>query len=352
MRAPAITATLCALLATPGCIPDLEDADTLVSEPRVLAVRAEPAELARGQTASLEALYVDASGRIEPVALDWAFCMERKPLAELGPINAACLAAEGDALEPIGVGPVVDGKMPMDACRSFGPDRPPPKADEPAGRPVDPDPTGGYYQPVRLYDVEQEAFALFELRVSCNLPGVAQPTSAQYARRYRRNQNPELAALRVVQRGDDRELVPDDPEQAFTVAPGQRIALQASWDECASGEECGDGLCGPGEDEEACAEDCMRPPAQGCPGAEPYLHYDLAARDFVYRREALRLSWFASAGSFDEPRTGRSDAESEQTMSDNGWTAPDQEGDVRLWLVLRDDRGGASFHEYALRVQR
>jgi hypothetical protein len=335
-----------------GCLPDVEDTDTLVREPRVLAVSATPAEVGRNQSTSLSALYADASGNLQQGALDWAFCSARKPLAELGPISPSCLDEQGDALEGIGEGLSVEAKVPMEACRLFGPDRPPPKDGEPAGRPVDPDPTGGYYQPLRLFDRDQDAFTLFELRVSCNLPNVGQTVSADFVRRYRRNQNPALDQLVVVRAGDDALLVPDDPGSAFVVKPGATLSLRARWTQCESGDDCGDGLCGLAEDQDTCPEDCTKAAASGCGGSERYLYFDLVRREFRMRREGLRLSWFSSAGSFAEARTGHSEADADQSSSDNRWTAPEGEGDVSLWVVLRDDRGGSSFTRYALRVER
>jgi hypothetical protein len=68
------------------------------------------------------------------------------------------------------------------------------------------------------------------------------------------------------------------------------------------------------------------------------------------RRESLRVSWFTSAGRFAEERTGRSEGEADVSFSDNTWQAP-AAGVARIWVVLRDDRGGVGWRSYTLRAR-
>ena len=89
----------------------------------------------------------------------------------------------------------------------------------------------------------------------------------------------------------------------------------------------------------------------GCRGSEPYGYFDPLAREVRDRRESMRVSWFANDGVFDHDRTGRSEAEADQSFSDNAWTAPEASGEVLLWVVLRDDRGGVGFESYRVRVK-
>jgi hypothetical protein len=63
------------------------------------------------------------------------------------------------------------------------------------------------------------------------------------------------------------------------------------------------------------------------------------------------VSWFASDGEFEHDRTARSEAEAESGDSDNQWTAPDSEGEQRIWVVLRDDRGGVGWGSYKVTVE-
>jgi len=67
------------------------------------------------------------------------------------------------------------------------------------------------------------------------------------------------------------------------------------------------------------------------------------------RREGLRLSWFADAGSLDETRTVYLDGETTlEQATTNHWTPPDAanwpaQGLVHLDVVVRDDRGGVGW---------
>jgi hypothetical protein len=79
--------------------------------------------------------------------------------------------------------------------------------------------------------------------------------------------------------------------------------------------------------------------------------YDLPTRQLVERREAMRLSWFATAGSFANDSTGRSPEEYPAVDTGNDWTAPTAVAEVLLWIVLRDSRGGVAWNGYRLSVQ-
>jgi len=69
----------------------------------------------------------------------------------------------------------------------------------------------------------------------------------------------------------------------------------------------------------------------------------------VPHRESMRVSWFASAGSFEHEVTGRDEGDL-ATTTDNSWSAPATAGPVHLWIVLRDSRGGVDFAAYELQV--
>jgi hypothetical protein len=64
----------------------------------------------------------------------------------------------------------------------------------------------------------------------------------------------------------------------------------------------------------------------------------------------MRVSWYASGGSFVDDRTGRPDTDL-GTNTDNIWTAPDAPGTVTLWAVLRDSRGGMTWKAYRVVVE-
>jgi hypothetical protein len=310
-----------ATIALVACRPELDDDASRVDGPRVLAVRAEPAEARPNEQVTLTALYTDGTRAIvdaPPVSLAWSFCTARRPLAEPGPIDPACLS--GAAARPIGNGSArVVTTVPRDACRAFGPDRPLAKAGEPAGRPADPDGTGGFFQP-GLVGGGGASPSQFELRIRCTLPSVTQQVALEFEQRYGVNTNPELALVARV-RGDLVEPLADGVE--LHAAPGERIRLRVGWPDC--------------------------PDATACGGAERYVSYDVDARRLVDRRESLAVSWLTSAGTFVAPRTGRGEGDL-ATTSENEWIAPEATKDGTLFIVLRDARGGAAFRTLPVHV--
>jgi hypothetical protein len=57
------------------------------------------------------------------------------------------------------------------------------------------------------------------------------------------------------------------------------------------------------------------------------------------RREAMRLSWFATAGSIDVDASAVGE-DDDATSVTTIWHAPAMPGLATVWLVLRDSRGG------------
>jgi hypothetical protein len=106
---------------------------------------------------------------------------------------------------------------------------------------------------------------------------------------------------------------------------GEYVALEVSWPHCDAG--------------------------LGCGGSESYLWFNPEKRTLETRREAIRISWFVTAGDLDADRTGRSESEADKNTSQNGWTAPNEAGVVSVWVVARDDRGGVGWRAGKLRVQ-
>ncbi len=69
------------------------------------------------------------------------------------------------------------------------------------------------------------------------------------------------------------------------------------------------------------------------------------------RREALRVSWFTSSGTFASSATG-GEPDTTATFSSNTFT-PDASSDrVDVWAVLQDDRGGSAAQHWRLQVER
>lgn len=335
-----------AALSLAACVPDVDIDESILGDARIYAVRAEPAEAAPGDTVRFVALYAGRDGIESEAPIDWAVCTGRKPLAELGPVAPACLAEVSDALVPIGQGIEASGVIPRDACRLFGPEPPPATAGEPAGRPVDPDATGGYAQPVRLLDGDGNV-SLFELRLACGLFGATQAESVAFTQRYRRNTPPSIERVEL-EREDGREVVIEDGVPA-EVRAGEQVTLRVVWPECPLEDTCGDGLCGIDETITSCREDCATPSA-GCGGAERYLRFDLASRSLDAERESLRVAWYSSGGTFEAERTGVS-ADEIATFSENALVVPETAGELAVIVVIRDARGGTGWREVRLRIE-
>jgi hypothetical protein len=298
------------LLAT-GCKPDLGSPTSLITGLRILGVKTEPPEVTPGMPVQTDLLAVDPTGRLAPAAI-WTLCLAHKSPAENNVVANDCSQA-GQQLMPVnGSGPRITVDIPMNACALNGPDTPPTKMGEPPLRARDADITGGYYQPIGVTVGATRSFVLE--RISCNLPNVSLDVVKEYQLRYRPNQNPALAGLRV--NGAEAAPVAEGMAPAIAVPAGATVTFEASW-----------------------------VPAS----RETFVVYDVARQAVVDHREELTVSWFATSGEFDRDRTGTTEADSASSMG-NTWVAPMESGQAHLWIVLRDNRGGLDFREYFLRV--
>jgi hypothetical protein len=291
---------LALLLSFPGCRPDLGDPASLITGPRILAVRADPPESTAGETVSYRALVATPKGTMSDPPLDWAFCTSPKPLTENGIVSTACLAG---GVELIG-GPsaVVSAATPLATCSLFGPDTPPGSF-----RPRDPDTTGGFYQPVRIALGALTAFQLE--RITCDLPDAPIAVATELAKRYEPNHNPTLEPLVL--------LVDGKAVGVDQVPAGTEVVLRTGF----------------------AASD-----------AETYLMFDPDTLTLVERREALSVSWFVTAGSVADDVTGRAE-DDPATTTETTWLSPSEPGVAHVWLVLRDSRGGSDFATYELEVR-
>lgn len=328
---PSVELLLLALAA--GCRPEVGPPISQIRGPAILAVRGQPAEVdLRGGglnlTVGYETLAVDASGRVPGPGTDitdpllWSVCDQPKPPIESNAVSSECLDAY--ALPGVvGSSPTsYSATVSPDACSLFGPQTPPVAEGESPIRPRDPDITGGYYQPVRVELLVPEALRRagmatgdslisFHLqRIQCGLAGAPGPAIREYTANYHLNNNPRLVSVTVQPPGLDAvDLAPSlTPGSPLAVTAGQEIALAARW-----------------------SDDSV----------ETYPAWDLIERALVYHRESMRVSWYATGGSFEHDVSGRGEAESE-TFAENIWKS-DTPGLVHLWLVLHDSRGGTDF---------
>jgi hypothetical protein len=159
------------LFALAACVDPLPDDTPYVTEPRVLAVLAEPPEAPPGSEVVWRAVTADADTVDVPLDLRWAWCRKGKPLAELGPVAPSCLTEGSEDLSPFGEGEAATSTVPDDACARFGPNPPPPEDGQPAGRPTDPDVTGGFHQPAVIFGPDDPTLAA--ARVRCGLANVS-----------------------------------------------------------------------------------------------------------------------------------------------------------------------------------
>jgi len=319
MRSSILFALFC--LGAQACKPDLGPTSSLVLAPRVIAVRGTPPEAPPGAlSVTYDFLAVQPDGRIDTSGA-WMLCTTPKSTAENAPVSNGCLTDGGVFL---GAGSTTTAKLSSNACALFGPQPPPPMKGQPPGRPQDPDITGGFYQPVRLDLLPSDDGGLrgfaFE-RVSCTIPGLPPDIAKAIREGYHQNQNPVLS--QVTGAFDGGTPVVWIPASDGGTAPvsmqipaGTGINLQASWTP---------------------------------ESAETYTIYDVTTQAVANKREAMRVSWFAGAGTFALDSSGRLEADLE-TFTDNQWTAPNDAGPVHFWAVLRDSRGGTDFAEYQIEV--
>jgi hypothetical protein len=329
-----------------ACKPNLNDTTSIVTTTTVLAVQSNPAEAPPMTSVNYLALVAGPDGDVHSAPVQWSYCSERNPLSNLGPVAVQCVEPGNSALQSIGSGLTASAPIPTLACTNFGPNPPAAMGNQPAGRPVDPDTTGGYYQPVSVFlpGASGTQILLYEMRLSCGFAGANEDSQAQLQARYHLNENPAVAGLTA----NGSALAVDGSGKTNTIASGQTIAFEVSWPTCPLSDVCGDGICGADESLKSCPADCTKP--HGCAGAERYVNFDLESQGVVDARESMQVSWYATGGSFDNDSTGRVTGDTAVT-SDNNWQAPSQAGTVHLWVVLNDARGGIGWAGYTLSVQ-
>jgi hypothetical protein len=288
------------VVATTTCVPPLGPDDSLVTTPRILAVRADPAEAAPGKAVTFTAFVAGPDGTVTDAALAWSFCTAPKPLTEDNVVSNVCLGSS--SLVAAGQGPATTAKTPTNGCAIFGPD-----VSSSGLRPRDPDSTGGYYQPLRV-DLAGSDSAFELARIHCDLANADAAAASAFAAAYTLNQNPQLQPLIATMNGSSAPLT--------AIPTGARVSLEASW------------------------------PAAS---AETFAYFDPVSEAVTTQREAMQVAWYASGGTLDTESTGRA-SDDMATTTDVGWDAPGAAGTVHLWIVLRDSRGGVDFADVDVTV--
>ena len=213
-------------------------------------------------------------------------------------VDPACLQAGGTT--PLGTSAApLPLTLPSTACRLFGPDTPPQMAGEPPAQSRAPDVTGGYYQPVRADFDGAATIAL--ARIRCALAGASFDVATEYAATYTANRNPSLTSVAA--------FVDGAPVALDAIAAGSVVTLAAGW-------------------------------TADSPESFPVL--DPAAGVLVTHREAMSVSWMATAGAIAAANSGRAE-DDPALFATTTWTAPSSPGVVHLFVVLHDSRGGIDF---------
>jgi len=300
------------LILVAACKPDLGEPASLVDAPRFLAISSEPAEVVPGATVTLHAVVARPEGQVaDDAPASWAICTTPKAVSVNNVVSDDCVFESQVGLPDHTL--TVQATIPMDACSLFGPDPPQSLPGQPPLRPIDPDATGGYYQPVRalLEDEPAHYIAAFGLpRITCNLPDAPSDIAIAFRERYHANTNPTIARVLVSIDGATSIDLPAD------VPAGREVTFVVVWPAAA---------------------------------AETYPVFDRVSRTLVDHREALRVSWFATAGEFAHDHTGAAEDDT-STETQNLWTAPTSPGLVHGWVVLRDSRGGSDVRAFDVNV--
>lgn len=298
------------VLGAAGCLPEFDDRPWLVDDTRVLAVRGAPAEQRPNMPVSFEALVVSTSGTAAS-NVDWSYCTRPRSVQERTGVTASCLA--GDDLVDIDATTTVLS----DACARFGPNPPPSDGEDGARRPADPDPTGGYYLPVRarvgVGDDEVVAFGF--QRIRCDLAGATRAIFDEFEERYTLNQAPAIETTTLVEGSSEIDLA----SGPVAVSAGATVELRVT-------------------------------PTAGA--AEPYVVYSAEDAALFDRGESLTVSWYVTDGQLERAHQTRSrDALTGQPTLSNTWRLPDAATTAHGWIVLRDIRGGVTWSAFRVDLQ-
>jgi hypothetical protein len=359
-----LATALLAWIAFVACEPSLDLTTYEVSSPRVLAIRSEAvadggvptdyAEVIPGNPVNLTALYVSSEGPLDTGPFDWAFCLARNPLSNLEPFNPSCADRSGPAtvFQELNLArpraSSLTAPTPSEGCANFGPNPPPnlivdggPEGGI-TGRPVDPDSTGGFYQPIRLVAGDPPSagqIAVDFVRINCGPPSGVPPgqTGVFSGAATAANTNPAIDSVVDMAKGPG--ALPEAP-QMIPVAPGQELDLRASWATCSP------------EDVKLDAG-----AAGACTGSQRYAILNPATAAVTYVWEQMRVSWFSTGGTFANDTTapdaaGGVAAGAGASHAENAWTAPTRAArPIYVWVVLRDDRGGVGWASYVFDVK-
>jgi hypothetical protein len=278
-----------ALLAAPACEPSADPPASFVDSLRVLAIKADPPEVASGASATLTMFAVD--GTSPPPSVSWSRCL-RAPLPgqTINPDCVSNLSASPPPayIEPIGTGPTVSATMPDTTSGAFG----------------EPDASGGVYLPIiaKVTSASDQVIASYGLRLT-PASGAGQAV----------NQNPTLTNV-FVDDGSGAGSVPLDEATPRVVHKGDTLQLAVTY--------------APGS-------------------AESYVAQP-AGQAAAPTTEVLTTSWFTTAGELDHKKTSD---ERPQNVLHLDARLPAAGAIIDLYIVGHDERGGTDYLHRTLQLQ-
>ncbi len=180
---------------TVGCKPDLTDRLTLVDIPRIVAIQSQPTKAAPKAPVTLTALLVNPNGTVT-ATIDWAFCNQPKPLAELGTVSPLCLETQGTWFTERGQGnPSARDRARTSRVGSLGPWFRWPSQDSPPGRPVNPDTTSRIISPFVFGHPRTISLRSARRGLCAASPAGARIRNTQFSKQYLPNANPAILSL-------------------------------------------------------------------------------------------------------------------------------------------------------------
>jgi hypothetical protein len=302
-----LTALVLALLTCAGCDGNLPEYNQLEGF-RVLALRASPPSLSEGESTTLDALAFVEDEPNPSLRYRWSWCPARLPSA----IGGDCALDEAELARLLGVdSDEVDFDLGDEATAELA---------YPAQSDV--------FRAACENSADSEAqAAVFSCEGGFPISIRADITYGEQTIRIQKevwllfgdlpaNENPELGAVSFLKVSNEADPVSWPEETAARLALGERYEVRVEVDESSAE------LFVP----EATAVD---------PSPEE-------------RQESLYITWFVSSGETDEKRTSFvKDGLSLADFGENEWLLPkvgdEQRDAARMFLVLRDERGGVSW---------
>lgn len=262
-----------------GCSDNFEP-QYYVKDLRVIAVTADPPDIPPGATSTLTTTWANPGGPAP--TFEWAVCGE-PPSPTSGDINPDCAANDmGAPLTPLpGNGPTVTVTMPTLTIPQLGL----------------PDPSGGFYLPVRALITAggQNLVSFYRVRYFFGADSPNPP-----------NHNPALAGVFTIPEADAgaAEQTALGPDDSPVVHAGEKLHLRA-----------------------VLTDD----------SAETYVNPLHGTTDPV--TEIVTMTWYTTAGSLEHNVTGQATPDTTLTFDKR---LPPSGSPVTIWIVAQDERGGTN----------